>query len=202
MALTWLWAGLSAFGGALLTAPLWMRVARATGLLDRPGPLKVQQVAVPYLGGAAVLAGILVAAWTRVRAEEVSVRILVPLGIALALGVADDAFSLPVAARVLGEIGLGIALAWAVPTRFGSAAWIPVVLLALLLVNGVNLLDGLDGLAAAVVAAAGVGFALLLAGSGRIAGASLVGAVGGFLFFNRPPARLYLGDGGSYLLGA
>ena len=76
-----------------------------------------------------------------------------------------------------------------------------VVPATLRVINGVNLMDGLDMLAGGTVAVAGVGFAVLLAGTGRHLGVALAAALVGFLVFNRPPARIYLGDGGAYLLG-
>jgi UDP-GlcNAc:undecaprenyl-phosphate GlcNAc-1-phosphate transferase len=76
-----------------------------------------------------------------------------------------------------------------------------VVLATVLLVNGMNFLDGLDALAAGVAATASAGFAVLLPGSGRYLAIGLACALVGFLIFNRPPARIYLGDSGSYLLG-
>lgn len=202
MALMALAAVLTAFAGSVLTVPLFARLARATGIVDRPGPLKVQTAPVPYLGGAAILVGLVAAAWTRAFTEEVHVEVLLPLVLALALGIADDRRELPVLARLVGEVVVGLAVAWAVPSRLGWAAgWPLVVLVVLVLVNGVNLLDGLDALSSGVVAASAIGFAVLLAGSGRIAALSVLGALVGFLLYNRPPARIYLGDGGSYLLG-
>ncbi len=69
------------------------------------------------------------------------------------------------------------------------------------LINAVNLLDGLDGLASGVVLASAAGFAAI-GGPGFPLAVSLAGALLGFLWFNRPPARIYLGDSGSYFLGA
>ncbi len=198
--MSWL-ALLTAFAVSLLAVPPVAHLARALGIVDKPGPLKVQTAPVPYLGGVAVLAGMLAAGWTRIFEHEVTPAALIPLGLALALGVADDVRDLPVVFRVAGEVGIGITLAWAVPTRLGGAGWVPVVVLTVLLVNGVNLLDGLDGVAAGVVIASSLGFSVLLTGAGRVAALSCLGAVAGFLVYNRPPARIYLGDGGSYLLG-
>ncbi len=64
-----------------------------------------------------------------------------------------------------------------------------------------NLIDGLDMLASGVVTAAAVGFAAVLHGPGRQLAVALGASLIGFLTFNRPPARVYLGDGGAYLLG-
>jgi UDP-GlcNAc:undecaprenyl-phosphate GlcNAc-1-phosphate transferase len=68
------------------------------------------------------------------------------------------------------------------------------------LLNAVNLLDGQDGLAACVGIVSALGFALL-GGDAAAFGAALAGGLAGFLVFNRPPARIYLGDGGAYLVG-
>ena len=76
-----------------------------------------------------------------------------------------------------------------------------VVAVTVLLINGVNLMDGLDMLAGGVAAVAALAFAVLLRGPGRQLAVALAAALAGFLVFNRPPARVYLGDGGSYLLG-
>jgi UDP-GlcNAc:undecaprenyl-phosphate/decaprenyl-phosphate GlcNAc-1-phosphate transferase len=197
----WL-APVTAFVVALLAVLPLTRIAIATGIVDHPGPLKVQTKPVPYLGGAAVMCGLLAASWTRIVDHEVPIEILLPLGLALALGIADDARDLPIGVRVAGELAIGVAVAWAVPSRLGTAGFVLVPLLAVLLMNGVNLLDGLDGLAAGVALASSAGFAVLLTGGGRVEALSCLGAVAGFAVFNRPPARIYLGDGGSYLLGS
>ena len=88
-----------------------------------------------------------------------------------------------------------------VPTHLPPYVGPPLVVLGtVLLVNGMNFLDGLDGLAAGVAATTSVGFAVLLVGSGRYLAVGLACALAGFLVFNRPPARIYLGDSGAYLL--
>ena len=185
-----------AFLVTVALTPLAIVVATRTGILDRPGALKEQTRAVPYLGGVAVLAGLLVA----VLADRPSLA--VPLVLATALGVADDRFDLPPLARVLGEVAIGVAVVVTCPVHLpGWAAAVALVAITLLLVNGVNLMDGLDMLAGGTVAVAGVGFAVLLVATGRQVGVALAAALVGFLVFNRPPARIYLGDGGAYLLG-
>jgi UDP-GlcNAc:undecaprenyl-phosphate GlcNAc-1-phosphate transferase len=76
------------------------------------------------------------------------------------------------------------------------------MVVAVVLMNGVNFLDGLDALAAGVVAVGCVGFALLLHGGSRDLAVAVAAALVGFLVYNRPPAKVYLGDAGAYLLGA
>jgi UDP-GlcNAc:undecaprenyl-phosphate/decaprenyl-phosphate GlcNAc-1-phosphate transferase len=193
-------AFLVAFGALVATAaimPACIVVARRWDVLDRPGALKSQPEAVPYLGGVAVFAGVVVGACV---ARPV---VLVPLAIALAVGVSDDRFDLPASARLVAQLGVGAVIAAIQPVHLPGLIGVPLVMAAtVVLINGFNLLDGLDMLAAGVGAAAVIGFALVLAGPGRLVAASMAGALVGFLLYNRPPARIYLGDGGSYLIGA
>jgi UDP-GlcNAc:undecaprenyl-phosphate GlcNAc-1-phosphate transferase len=126
----------------------------------------------------------------------------VPLGIALLVGALDDIFDLSARVRLAGEVAIGVAAALVVPSR-GPLGFLANVAFVIVLLNAVNLLDGLDGLASGVAAVAAFGFAAAFAFEGdwtRIA-LALLGALVGFLFWNRPPARIYLGDAGSYLVG-
>jgi UDP-GlcNAc:undecaprenyl-phosphate GlcNAc-1-phosphate transferase len=174
-----------------------MGAAHRFGIVDRPGPLKTHDAPVAYLGGVAVFVGLVVGA---VAGRPIT---LIPLAAALALGVADDRLGLPAPLRLAAELGVGVLVAVTVPLHLPTGIGIPlVVIVGVLLINGFNLLDGLDMLTAGVGAAAAVGFAVVTHGPGRLMAASLVGALVAFLWFNRPPARIYLGDGGSYLLGA
>jgi UDP-N-acetylmuramyl pentapeptide phosphotransferase/UDP-N-acetylglucosamine-1-phosphate transferase len=181
---------------ALAATPLAAAVARRTGLLDRPGPLKVQTRAVPYLGGLAVLAAVSAGLAARHPAWAV------PLVLALVLGTFDDARELDPRVRLSGEIVVGLTAGAIAPTGLAQP-WAALVTAALVvvLINAVNLVDGLDALAAGVTLVAAVGFAIALDGDDRVVALSLTGALAGFLVFNRPPARIYLGDGGAYVLG-
>jgi UDP-GlcNAc:undecaprenyl-phosphate GlcNAc-1-phosphate transferase len=116
------------------------------------------------------------------------------------LGVADDATDLTPAVRLVVEIGIGIAAAWVVAPHDAGHVVLGIVLVVVL-ANAVNMLDGLDGLATAVVAAGAAGFFVVLSGAGATLALALVGALLGFLVWNAPPARVYLGDAGTYLLG-
>ena len=187
----------AAFGVTAVATPICIVVARRTGIMDRSGPLKAQTTPVPYRGGVAVLAGLTVG-FSADRPIG-----LVPLAGALTLGVADDRFDLPPRVRLLAQLAVGVGIAATEPVHLPGWVGGPlVVAVAVLLINGFNLLDGLDMLAAGVGASAAVGFAVLTHGSGRLTAVSLAGALGAFLCYNRPPARIYLGDGGSYLVGA
>ncbi len=190
-------AGVVAIAAAVALTPAAMALARRTGAVDRPGPLKPQATAVPYLGGLAVF----VAASPWVVAYRPA--LLGPLLGALALGVADDFVGLLPWHRLVGEVAIGAGIAAIVPTRVAEPlGGVLVTAAAVLLMNGVNLIDGLDGLASGVLGASFVASAVLLHGPARALAAAAAGALVGFLAYNRPPARVYLGDGGAYVLGS
>ena len=190
------WVGITAFAVTVVATPAVIVLARRTGIVDRPGALKPQAVAVPYLGGLAVWAGTMVG----VVAGRPAVGI--PLTGALVLGVADDRLDLAPLVRLVGEAAIGVAVALTVPVHLPTGLAVPLIAaVSVLLINGVNLIDGLDLLAGGVAGVAAVGFAVALHGAGRQVAVALGASSLGFLVFNRPPARVYLGDGGSYLLG-
>src|SRR5439155_4394458 len=116
------------------------------------------------------------------------------------VGLADDVTDLPPALRLAAETGIGVSAAFAVGHHDPARVVLGVVVV-LVLVNALNLLDGLDGLAAGVTVAAAAGFYIVLAGAAATLALELAGAVAGFLVWNAPPARVYLGDAGSYLIG-
>jgi UDP-GlcNAc:undecaprenyl-phosphate/decaprenyl-phosphate GlcNAc-1-phosphate transferase len=187
-------SGVVALAVTVAVTPLMAGVARRLGLVDRPGLLKVQRAPVPYLGGAAVLAGVAAGAvWQ-------DTWWLVPPAAAFGLGFADDLRDLNPRVRLVVEALVG-ALA-GVTVVHGSIEWALIgALCVTVLVNSVNLLDGLDGLAGAVCSTSAVGAGLLDSGRPRVLAFAVAGALLGFVVHNRPPARIYLGDGGSYLVG-
>ncbi len=181
---------------AVCLTPLAITAARRFDVVDRPGTLKPQSAPVPYLGGTAVLSGVAVGA----AAGRPSV--LVPLVLATAVGVADDRAGLGPVVRLVGQLAVGGCVAATVPVHLaGGLGAVLVVTVTLVVVNGVNFIDGLDLLAVGVGAVGAVGFALVLHGAGRQLATALAAALVGFGWYNRPPARIYLGDGGSYLVG-
>ena len=190
-------AVVSAVACAVVVTPVAMQVARTTGIVDRPGPLKVQREDIPYLGGIGVFAGVVVGV------ASTHVVLLVPLALALGLGVIDDARDIPPVVRLVCEVIVGASVAAVIPVR-GPALIGPVAVavLVVFLINAVNLIDGLDGLASGVALMSVLGFDIVLDGDTRVIALAVAGALGGFLVFNRPPASVYLGDGGAYLIGA
>ena len=179
-----------------VAVPACIVIAHRFDIIDRPGPLKTHETAVPYLGGLAVFVGLVVGCVDRSTT-------LIPLVAALAIGVGDDRFGLPAPLRLLAQLVIGAAIAVIQPIHLAGWIGVPLIMAAtVVLINGFNLLDGLDMLAAGVGVAASFGFAVIAHGPARLMAVSLIGALVAFLWYNRPPAQIYLGDGGSYLLGA
>lgn len=201
-----LFAGLAAAAVTALVTPAVIWLARRAGVMDHPGPLKPHAAPVPYLGGLAVFCGVAVGLVGSPHAVA-----LVPLAAALLLGLVDDVTALGVLPRLVAEVCVGVGVAWSAGLElsfFGAA----VVVGTVVLINAVNFVDGIDALAAGVCAVSFVGFAIVAPSVATSPGggvaphwtqvaAALAGAAVGFLLFNRPPARIYLGDAGSYLLG-
>src|SRR5687768_7541732 len=127
------------------------------------------------------------------------------------VGIVDDRLQLSPLAKLVASLAIGAFLVFAMseaqPAGAVSLTW---TLLATIWFAGVchalNLLDNMDGLAAGVALIATVFMAWLLAralGPGLVVVlTSLAGALAGFLFWNRPPARLFMGDSGSLFIGA
>ncbi len=179
------------------------------GWLDCPtGPLKPQSHAVPYGGGIAVAIGMgAVLLLSRLVLPDIPA---VGALTVLLLGILDDVMEVHPRWRLAVGLLAGSTLFFMWP--FGSSAWsstvVAVACCAVLVsasMNAYNMTDGSDGLSGTVglFAAGGLQVGWLLAGDtvlGSIAAASC-GSIVGFLFFNWPPARVYLGDSGAYWMG-
>ncbi|MFI5371795.1 MAG: glycosyltransferase family 4 protein [Candidatus Eisenbacteria bacterium] len=216
---------LGAAGIVALLVPPSTRLAWRLGAVAQPGPRHVHREPVPRLGGLAMTLAVLVVAWLAVLlpgpGRMLDRRHLVGLTFAaipvLALGLTDDIRGLgplvklalqTCAAMVLVLFGYGVPLLTnPLGGEFHSGLFnVPLtVVWTLLVMNAINLIDGLDGLAAGVVLIA----SMTLWWAGRLHAdvyvmflvAPLAGATFGFLFHNFPRARVFMGDTGSQFLG-
>ena len=200
-------AFLVALGTGVVAVPVARWAGLRSGLVDRPGdPLRIHARPVPVLGGVAVVVAALAGA--AVASGGLPGWPAAGVGVALLVGLADDVRPLPVWLRLLGQAAAG-ALLVAGGVRLEALApldEVATVVLAVLLANAVNIVDGQDGLAGGLAGIASVGL-LGLTGwaAAEPAGAVALGLAGGlvaFLVWNLPPARIFLGNGGAYAVGA
>lgn len=194
----------------LVLTPLVIRVAHARDLLDRPGGWKTHGNPTPQLGGTAVVWAIvpvlLILGVDRSRALFVAL-LLLALWI---LGTIDDRHELSARLRVFAVALAGAAL-WADRLGWnlrapGAVNLLLTVLWAIGVVNAINLLDLMDGVAGSVVVAITIAAgALALHHHQEMVGVvafATAGAVIGFLRYNLAhPSRIFLGDGGSMPIG-
>jgi UDP-GlcNAc:undecaprenyl-phosphate GlcNAc-1-phosphate transferase len=197
------------FAAALLLTPPVARLARRLGAMDHPGAHKTHAHAVPFLGGAAVAVGLLLVGAFAAGANGQLLTIVVGAVVMGAIGLIDDVAPLSPLVRLAYQVVAALAL-WLVGVRAGVLAtpWVdlPITIAWVVAVtNATNLIDNMDGVAAAVAAVASLGTAAIASANGDLLVASfalaIAGASLGFLRWNAPPARIYLGDAGSMLLG-
>jgi len=198
----------------LALTPVATRVAWAVGYLDHPEARKLHTSATALLGGVGIFVAAL-CAWHLSgigRRGDLDGNVPYLLGgalIALLTGLWDDRFGMPVLPKLIGQTSAAAVLlaSGAVPDlHLGPAANVLVTLVALVaLMNAVNFLDNMNGMVAGLSAVALVAFAWgsLERGATGVAAAqlALAGACIGFLPYNFPAARIFLGDAGSLFLG-
>jgi UDP-GlcNAc:undecaprenyl-phosphate GlcNAc-1-phosphate transferase len=199
-----------AAGATFLVTPAMITVARRTDFLDHPIGYKGHRQATPYLGGTAVLVGLLCGLVLAAGEFDRLWPILAGVIVLWALGTTDDRIAVPPKWRLLVEAGIAAllfekSLGWSV-TGSDALDLALTVLWVIAIVNAVNLMDNLDGAGATVAATCLVGagtFALVYGDFALGATASAgAGACVGFLPRNlAKPARIFLGDGGSMTLG-
>ncbi len=218
------------FGCALflswILAPVAGRLALRVGCVDRPGGRKIHARNVPYFGGVAlflsflpVFGGVcLTSGSLPVGTRAVLKGILAGGGVILATGLVDDLFSTPPWVKLSGQIAAAILLAsfglriefltnpLGGDIRFGAVVGGALtVLWVVSMVNAMNLIDGLDGLATGVALIGSVTLFAVAANRSdtvdMVITAILAGSCLGFLRHNFFPAKIFLGDAGSMFLG-
>jgi UDP-GlcNAc:undecaprenyl-phosphate GlcNAc-1-phosphate transferase len=213
---------------AMALSPATIRFAHRYGVLDRPTARKAHKTPVAMLGGVAIFAsmvlGLALLAPFVPQLRELAFgpgslgALALGCGLMVALGLWDDLYDMPALQKLAGQVAIA-ALTWAMGFRVGAIelpfgfelseaapisfvvtiGWITVV------ANAFNLIDGMDGLAAGVALIASLTLFLLANQYGAtapvIGALALAGSLAGFLRFNLPPARLFLGDAGALAIG-
>jgi UDP-GlcNAc:undecaprenyl-phosphate GlcNAc-1-phosphate transferase len=225
-----LFAFLLAGAIALALVPLTERLARRVGAIDLPNQRSLHELPTPKLGGLAILAGVLVAGLIWLPWDAESRAILAGAVVISLLGFLDDVVDLGAAAKLLGQtvavivpVAAGVKVVSFTFPFLGALDPGSVDLFALpgggtvdlgavgtvvgivAVINVINLIDGVDGLAAGVCVISALALAVIALSLERNAAGVLAaltaGAALGFLRHGFPPARSFMGDTGSNLLG-
>jgi UDP-GlcNAc:undecaprenyl-phosphate GlcNAc-1-phosphate transferase len=193
-----------------LATPVAIAIAVRTKFFDLPAGYKGHRRPTPYLGGTAIIVGILAAVLSVRGAASAHWTIIVGALAIWAMGTADDRISLPISVRTLAEAGIAVMMwstgrGWTV-FHNGPADLVLTVVWVVGVMNAFNLMDNMDGAAASTAAVSAIGAGALALISGDYALAPLSFAVAGACFGFLPrnlarPARIFMGDGGSLLLG-
>lgn len=209
------------------STPIVSRIARALEIVDRPNDRKVSsRDEMPLMGGVAVAAGVgagllavSVLLGSDVLPQDRLRGFLFGGGLVLAIGIVDDRHGMGAATKLIGQIAaasIAFHSGFTIESfRFPMSGdsfelqwWVSYVVTLFWIVavtNAVNLIDGLDGLATGIstIMAITMAYVCMTAGqvSGAVFGAAIIGGSLGFLPYNFPPARIFLGDTGALFLG-
>jgi UDP-GlcNAc:undecaprenyl-phosphate/decaprenyl-phosphate GlcNAc-1-phosphate transferase len=230
----YLLTGVVALGVTFALTPLVSRFSVRIGAIDHPSDRKVHANPTPTLGGLAIFIGLAVAGGAALFIPDFEpaftqssqlLGVIAGSVVIVALGVVDDLKDLPAPVKLSGQVfAAGIlflaGVKWVIVPLPNGVSYVlsddvsvlVTVMWLVAMMNAVNLVDGLDGLAAGIVSIAASAFfvyslQLTEAGEfpGGIAGPLLaiiiVGVSLGFLRHNFFPARIFMGDSGSMLLG-
>jgi UDP-GlcNAc:undecaprenyl-phosphate GlcNAc-1-phosphate transferase len=216
-------AAVVSFAAALIFTPLARLLAQRIGAVDHPdGGRKLQRQPVALLGGVAVLGGLgltvavaVMLGWLHDSGTSIA-QVSSGLALLCAVGVYDDLHNLRAKWKLFAQIATAIPILIAgceisgvkflgFEMELGAASFLIGMAWLVACTNAVNLIDGMDGLCSTVALCVAAGVVVLGCGSGAthtvVCAAALSGSLAGFLFYNRPPATIYLGDAGSMVVG-
>ncbi len=199
------------FAVAYVLIPHFCTIATRLRFVDSPdGIVKLQSKPVPYLGGVAVYSGFLCGLALVVPFENKIFLLVAGVTLLLLLGLFDDLFQLKAYQKFIGQLVVALCFLKAgfylkqhvfhnIWNLFLSLLWI------LTVINAFNLIDVMDGLATLVAIWATITLLIIAFYLKHFLVAtiliSFLGALSAFFLFNRPPARMYLGDAGSLFIG-
>ncbi|MDF2569015.1 MAG: tagO [Sporomusa sp.] len=206
-----------ALAAAYFMTPHIKELAIKAGALDAPDDRKVHTIPTPRMGGLAIYFGFVLAVLSSMHISHEILGLLLGGTVILAVGIIDDLKQLPAKVKLLGQIVAAtvlimfdIRIEW-LTNPFGDMIYvnylsIPLTIMWVVsLTNTVNLIDGLDGLAAGVSTIASVTILLVALEQNlwtvAILTAALAGSALGFLQHNFNPAKIFMGDTGSMFLG-
>ncbi|MBI4342350.1 MAG: hypothetical protein HY599_03165 [Candidatus Omnitrophica bacterium] len=202
-------AGATAFAVAFLLTP-WVRsLAVRLGRIEKPVEDRWGRRVIARLGGVAMYAGLAVSIPLWVPLHGPVAGLLAGLTLVFALGLVDDLRRMRPYTKLIAQLLIGcVVVIGGIRVELPQWPWLAVplsVLWFVLVMNAFNLLDNMDGLAAGegAIAAAFCALHALRTGQWTVAAVAMAtsGVCLGFLRYNFPPAKIFMGDSGSHLLG-
>ncbi len=222
-------AFITAFSVVLLATPSLIKVAKLKHLVDEPGDdRKLHKSSVPTIGGVIIFSAFIFSCFlwfpdhdNRILGSlDEFMYLMAVLILLFFVGVKDDIIGMSPMKKLLAHIAVGFILCVMGGIRITSfhgllgmdialpdyASILLSIFIYIVIVNAINLIDGVDGLASGVGLIATIAFTFWFANTGEIHWAlvsiSMSGALFGFLVFNFNPARIFMGDSGSLIIGA
>lgn len=205
----------AALAVTFLATPLASLLGRRMGAWDQPDELGIHAEPVPRTGGIAIALGLFIgvqAAWsqsTDIATSRLVVAAAVGSVLVFIVGLLDDLREIKPYAKAIGLVAAAVVgqliAPHAVLSGFERLDFVIGLVVLMFGANALNLLDGMDGLASGVTVIACLGFGaisylenhlLLTAQAAMVAGAAM-----GFWLNNHPPAKIFMGDCGSLMLG-
>jgi len=209
----------TAFVVAMITMPVLIRLLNKYKLCDLPSERKEHVTPVPTMGGIAIVTGMLTALclWLPISFSTINICFFLSIIILFGLGIMDDVRDLPAKYKFLIQIALALLMALS-GVRIDSfqglfgiyelslpAQYTFTIIAIVGITNAFNLIDGIDGLAGGLgfMSLTTLGIFLTLNGQTDVAliAFALAGGLLAFLYFNFNPARIFMGDTGSLVLG-
>jgi UDP-GlcNAc:undecaprenyl-phosphate GlcNAc-1-phosphate transferase len=214
-------SGALAFVITFFAIPIIIQVARQKKLFDEPDERKVHKVVIPTLGGLGIFAGFILAMLLGVPKTTINTELQYFAAAAIVIffvGIKDDILILSASKKFLGQL-----IAACIIIKFGGvhltnmhgflglstipriASGILTLFTVLVIINSFNLIDGIDGLAGSLGLLTTLIFGTYFFYAGdimySIMAFSMAGSLIGFLFYNFSPAKIFMGDTGSLLIG-
>lgn len=215
-----LFAFVSSFAIAFVAIPSIIKIAEIKHLFDYPDNRKLHRSTTPTLGGIAIFAGMIFSLtfWST-QSDIVELQFILSAVILIFfMGIKDDLFNLVAWKKLLGQFAASFLLVHfagiKITTFYGLfgvndlslyPSYIISIFTIIVITNSLNLIDGIDGLAGAVgtIGSCAFGWWFFQAGVTQYAilASCLGGALLGFLYYNFSPAKIFMGDTGSLIVG-
>jgi UDP-N-acetylmuramyl pentapeptide phosphotransferase/UDP-N-acetylglucosamine-1-phosphate transferase len=212
-------AFVTAFIVAMITMPPLIKLIHKFQLLDQPDARKLHAAPIPTMGGIAAIAGMTIACllWYQFNNEIFVISLFFSIFVLAIIGIMDDKKHMPANYKLVIQLAVSLLMAFSGIriTDFNGilgihaipiAAQYSITILAITgITNAFNLIDGIDGLAGGLgfmsLVVLGVFLTLSTDVNTAIIAFALGGGVLGFLYYNFNPARIFMGDTGSLVLG-